>query len=326
MKQQAESATIHNLRQLFSLVALIHANQGIEMERLASLAGFQSQKELQKALERLMMFGIPPFSPADYITVYIDENRRVMLDFPLGLERPLALTAAEWGALQRLLRQELQFIQSGDMVSDQLAKLISRLAPIPVEIENNDIVQSKRLLIQEALQDRLQLEFYYRTLSSQQPELRRVDPWALFQQRGSSYLIAFCHTRQAARFFHLERMQNIEILLLEQENAPPKNLRELIKNSPLFQENPSGFSIRIAFSPQLRSALELHLQLKDLGQWQEAGTAQKGWLTAKSKVQDSIWLRMLLRSLGPQIVLLSPRHLQESCLQELEQIRLPLPL
>lgn len=326
MKSRSESPAIHKLRRLFSLVAIIHANPGIEMERLALLSGFKSQKLLQNALEQLMMFGIPPFSPADFITVYIDENRRVMLDFPLGLQRPLALTIAEWGALQKLLREELRFIQSGDKLSDQLSQILSRLAPIPVEIEDDDIVRKKRLFIQEALQDRLQLEFHYRTLSSRQPELRRVDPWALFQQRGSSYLIAHCHARQAPRFFHLERMQNIEILLLQQENAPSSDLQELMLNSPLFQKNPSGFSIQIAFSSELRAALEMRLPLEAVSIWAEAPEPLQGWLTARSKVQDSIWLRSLLRGFGTQALLLSPRHLQESFLKELEKIRMPLPL
>ena len=336
-------STPQNLGRIFSLVPLIYNKQGIELHKLQELAGFSGTEELLRSLERLMMFGAPPFSPSDFISVHVDDRERVWLDFPLGLERPLALSSAEWAAIQKLIRKELEFLTQEDPISESLRELLARIGDVPIAFETDEQFLSQRNIIREALADKLQLEFLYRTLSSKEAELRRVDPWLLFKSNGISYLIAYCHTRAAARCFLLERMQALEILEWKQEKQLPEDINIYLENSPLFPKEPKGFSIKIAFAPELLAHLRLlfHLQniepffdlkkakgkktskSKDFSSRAKAKTLEKQYLTASCKIQDSIWLRSVLRSLGTEIILIEPAHLRESYLKELETLPIP---
>ena len=330
------SPTGRNLRRMFSLVPLIFNNQGILITELQTLSGCANLKQLRQDLDRLMMFGVPPFSPSDFITVYSDDDSRVYLDFPQGLEQPLALTPAEWTAVQKVITRELDF-QSDQSAAhsseDTLREILKKISVIPVELESSDTVRAKRALVLEALggddEDACQLEFQYRTLSSREPELRRVDPWALVKHNGVSYLIGFCHTREASRFFHLERMEQIELLDLARANEPPANLRELLRDSPIFQEQPSGFTVELAFAPELRAALERTLRLTDVAPVTrpiDAPRVTPDWLRGRCKIPESLWFRAIIRGMGPNVIILSPQHLRDAYLSELREFPLPTPL
>lgn len=341
-ESKSHTPTGRNLRRMFSLVPLIFNNQGIGLQELQKLSGCASMKQLRQDLDRLMMFGVPPFSPSDLITIYIDDDSRVSLDFPQGLEQPLALTPAEWTAVQKVITRELNFQMestSGNSNEDSLRDILKRISIVPVELESSDTVRTKRILVHEALgsddpqdeeEDACQLEFQYRTLSSQEPEVRRLDPWALVKHNGVTYLIGFCHTRAAARFFHLERMEQIELLDLPRENEPPANLQDLLRESPIFQEQPTGFTVQLAFAPDLRAALERTLRLTDVEGYStenENSAVQSQlplhWLQGRCKIPESLWLRSILRGMGPSVVILSPQHLRQASQDELDRYPVP---
>ncbi len=344
-----QTLTGRNLRRIFSLVPLIFNNQGIALKDLQKLSGCASMKQLRQDLDRLMMFGVPPFSPSDLITIYIDDDARVSLDFPQGLEQPLALTPAEWTVVQKIITRELEshtttasgVDSSGE--EDALREILKRISIVPVELEASDAVRTKRTLVQEALgsqatlstdrsddeDEACQLEFQYRTLSSREAELRRLDPWALVRHNGVSYLIGFCHTREAPRFFHLERMEQIELLDLPREHAPPSDLQDLLRKSPIFQERPDGFTVELAFAPDLRAALERTLRLSDVEALASTSDATElrgipaHWMRGTCKVPESLWLRSILRGMGPSVVILSPEHLRDSIRGELDAFPIP---
>ena len=324
-----------NLRRIFSLVPLIFHRQGIELRTLQKLAGFKSSGELLRSLDRLMMFGAPPFSPSDFISIHVDDRERVWLDFPMGLERPLSLSSGEWTAIQKLIRKELSFIaqkeSDEDLVSESLRELLARIGEVPTLFESDEQFLSQRNIIREAMAEKSQIEFLYRSLSSKEPELRRVDPWLLFKNRGNNYLIAYCHTRTSARCFRLERMQNLELLELEQERPSSKDIDSYLESSPLFQKEAKGFKIKLAFAPDILPNLKGYFHLENIEPYlferkeaRKRGKRQGGqWLSADSKIQDSIWLGSTLRSFGTQLILLAPSHLRKSYLEELENTPIP---
>ena len=315
--------TTESLGRLLNLVPLLSANPGIHLEELRRISGMATIKELRENLEKLLMFGRPPFSPLDFIEIYIDDEDHVDLKFPQGLDRPLALTPAEWAAVQKVIARELEFQRAGQRASSHLRNILNRLSEVPVSYEEAGPFQNKRDLVEEALQDRQQIEFLYRTLSSREAEIRRVDPWALFQHRRVTYLIGHCHLRRDARYFHLERMENIEILDVEQTSEQPKDLAEFMRQSPIFLDNPPGFTASLAFAPQLRGALELYFKIFNVSPAPDSTGTPEGWFRADCKVTESIWFRATLRSLGPDVMILEPQHLRSSYLEELEEIAAP---
>lgn len=325
MSMNPKTPTGRNLRKIFALVPLIHGRSGITIDELRRASGYESERELRRALDRLMMFGVPPFSPADFISIYIDDEQRVFLDFPQGLERPLALTGPEWTAVQALIQSELNFQTGEGSLASDLEEVLKKLSSIPVETETADFSRSKRALVQEALDDHLQIQFGYRTLSSKEAEQRRVDPWVLFQNRGVSYLLAYCHTRQAPRSFHLERMQDVELLEAEQESEPPADLKETLAHSPIFQQG-IGFSVSLAFAPELRALLESAFQIFDVEPAGLPEMERAHWMRGSCKVQESLWFREALRGMGPEVEILEPLHLRERYLEDLQAISVPEPI
>ncbi len=312
--------TKEELQKIFGLVPIICEQQGITLAELQKKTAFGKEAELLAALDRLIMFGVPPFSPADFISVHVDSEQRVYLDFPLGLEKPLALTAEEWTAVQKLVREELDYIPLGKESIEALRGLLGQISTVPALFEDNERYSYQRSIIQEALEDKLQLEFSYQSLSSREAEIRRVEPWLLFNHKARSYLIAYCYTRAQPRCFLLERMQLPEILDLKQKHPPPADITAYLKQSPFFQAPEAGISVRIAFSPTLLSYLKRNLYIKETKDYSGAQALASNWLEASAKVKDSIWLRSFLRGLGPEVVLLEPAHLRESFRKELEAI------
>lgn len=311
MKRPADE----QLRRIFSLPPIICENQGIRLEELRAASGFETLKELRAGLDRLMMFGVPPFTPSDFITIYVDDDDRVWLDFPLGLERPLALTALEWAAVQQRAARE--------PAHERLRELLSRISTAPVEIEPGEINRGKRALIQEALTDQLQIEFRYRTLASREAELRTVDPWTLFQRGGVSYVIGFDHLRAAPRFFHLDRMDELDILNAPVSRPAPANLLEIVRNSPIFQTSRSGYTATIAFHPELRAALAGALDIDSITPWDPSDPARQGWLQAECRVRESLWFRQFFRGLGPLAVILAPSFLRAQFRADLDETPIP---
>lgn len=318
MKKRQTTDLLHRL---LGLIPVLFTNPGLTVQELGRLSGFENRGELRTLLSRMLMFGTPPFSPADFIDIYIDDDDRIYLEFPQGLERPRALTPDEWSAVRRTIEEELEFQRSGEEGASDLGEILSRLSSVPVLYEDSDPFRNKRSIVEEALHENLQIEFGYQRPGSPAGEVRRVDPWALFRHRGNFYLIAFCHLRLAPRYFHLERMRDIEILELLPETEAPADLRDLLENSVIFRTPPSGLQAQLAFSGEVRAPLELHLRIYDI---QPAGADfPPGWQRAACRITDGLWFRSRLRSFGTSVILLEPAHLRETFREELEGIPLP---
>ena len=216
-------------------------------------------------------------------------------------------------------------VKQDDLAVLPLRNVLGRLSEVPIDFEADDLVGFQRNLIEEAMQDKLQIEVSYLSLSAKQGELRRLEPWLLFTHSDITYLLAYCYTRQAARCFRLERMQDLQILEEKQQHPIPEDLAEYLSSSSLFQKELHGFQAKVAFAPELLAKLRCLLRLSHIQPWRQSryGLSYSSWLSASCKVQDSIWLRGVLRSLGASVILLAPAHLRQSYCQELDEIAVP---
>ncbi|MCB1173589.1 MAG: WYL domain-containing protein [Leptospiraceae bacterium] len=310
--------------QLLGLIPLIYHNQGIRLGQLRQIAGYRRVSDLLADLEQMMLFGVPPFGPADFISVIIEQDQ-VYLDFPQGQERPLALDSGEWRSLQQLLQRAMHFQSSGQRNSEMIKAILEKISTIPMQVVHPDENQLKNSIIREALENEEQLEFTYKSLSSREPEVRRVDPWALFQNQDKNYLIAFCHTRQSARIFLVSRMNDPAVLDVEVENPCPADVQELVQHSIVNLDQSQGITVRIAFEPGLTTVLERQLaslqvrnDIADRPEW-----LHKEWRIADCKINSRIWFLDYLRGFGPRIVILEPafmRHDYRDSLAAVPQI------
>ncbi|MBL8021102.1 MAG: WYL domain-containing protein [Leptospirales bacterium] len=317
-KAVPETKVARNLKRLLTLIPVLKANPGIKLAQLRKLSGYTSDKKLSEDLEQLLFFGTPPFTPSDYIDIYIEADR-VFLEFPQGLDRPLALTPDEWTAVYNLIETEIHFYTRGRTQSRHLPAILARMGQVPMNIESGPFTR-KRSLIIRAIDEDVQVEFRYQSLSAREAEIRNIDPWAVFANRGSLYCLGYCHLRRSPRIFHLERMTGIE-LLAQKQKARPATLRDHLANSFIFKQDASGFKAEIAYSNSVAGAIE-----RMFGITARRPHDRKDWNRSAIRVSDSIWVRSALRAFGPDVVILSPEHLRDSFVSDLQRLKLPAPL
>jgi predicted DNA-binding transcriptional regulator YafY len=132
-------------------------------------------------------------------------------------------------------------------------------------------------------------------------------------------------------------MDHIELLDLPRAQEPPANLEDFFQNSPIFQDRPAGFTVELAFAPDMRAALERAFQLTDVGTLtdsrDDAGARSlpaeylfripANWLYGRCKVPESLWFRSQLRGMGARVIILSPEHMRSSYRAELKEYPLP---
>ncbi|MBE7439325.1 MAG: WYL domain-containing protein [Spirochaetales bacterium] len=312
-----KGAAIPRIETYLKLIPQLYAHgaEGMPVSELRELAGFSTDAEVSAMIQELMMWGSFPFGPGDFISIW-QEGDRVFLESPQGLEEPFALEEREILFLQYLIEQLTGNRQSGQESQPNLLSVLGKLSGGSLVENASGPGQKKRELISEALAEKLQLQFLYRSLSSKTPEVRRIDPWLLFHAEGQSYVSGHCYLRGEARYFHLDRMDEPVILHQAQENPPPDNLSVILRSSPIFQRG-SGFQVRVRYAPGLKKTVDRYLkpvQVKEL---------EDGNCEALIATQSGFWLRSLLRSMGPQIEILEPEHMRQSMAAELEALPVP---
>ena len=86
-------------------------------------------------------------------------------------------------------------------------------------------------------------------------------------------------------------MQSLEILDLKQTLNNTEDIVKILIKSNLFSNNlnKKGFTVSIAFDPQIQFNLEKILFLSDKQSYENKKLNIKNWLTAKTKIMDSNW-------------------------------------
>ena len=311
------------VERLLNLVPVLFANQGLSIRQLLPITGQRKPSELRRLLEELLMFGVPPFSPADLIEIYIDDDGRVFLEMPQGLERPMELLPEEWNAVRSVLEEALEFRGSNDASLDTIRSLLERLSAVPVAYESEGLSAGKRAVVEKALTLDLQMEFLYRTLASKDGEVRRVDPWALLFHHGAGYLIGYCHLRRDARSFHLDRLENLELLDVRRETAAPDDLHRLMLSSPILRDDGQGISVQLHFRSELLASLDYQYGFSTVAPAEPPVGHTGGWSLGACKTAAPLWFRTTLRSFGAGVRIESPDHLRRDFVADLRGLSRP---
>jgi len=292
------------LRNLLSLVACVKKNQGLPVASVMKITGISNMQALLKLLESIQLFGIPPFGPDDLLLYRIEDNR-LFIDFPSQMHLTNHLTQDEIETIRKIITEAIL-----NQSTEELAGLYSKIMKIPFSVE--DPFESKRILIEEAIEEDNSIQFLYKTLASKELEQRIVDPWMLFNYKGITYLIGYCHMRKNTRNFHLARMDGIEILDEKRTKTPPSDVKEIIKATDIFNTS-KGYTVKLCYRAEAENSLNFMLHLTNIEQEEE-------WHTAECKIRDTLWFVALLRSYGTDAYILSPDHLKNRFMEELELI------
>ncbi|MGC4115077.1 MAG: WYL domain-containing protein [Myxococcales bacterium] len=204
------------LRRLLLLVPYAARKPGISVAELAKKLGV-SRFELIEDLDLLAMVGRPPFSPDDFIDVYVEgETVHVALD--QRFSRPPRLTPAEAAAL--LAAAQVMRPAARSALGSAQKKL---LAALPAHARRAFGKLATRVGADEAPMDDLleplakaarearEVEFDYLTGGRGKRERRTVRPHAVYLHRGQWYLAGYCLMRNDDRLFRVDRMSKLAV-------------------------------------------------------------------------------------------------------------------
>ncbi len=240
---EAARRSLGRLERILLLVPYCVRHPGVSISELAERLG-APEKEILEDLNLLFVCGLPDYTPADLIEVFIDEDR-VFIRMADYFARPLRLTRTE--AIPLYLKAQalvnlLQGTTDGRSGLTELAPLraaIEKLGKTLLPQEGGVAELTKRIKVQlesgeaqwlgplrEAVTERRAVELEYYTYSRDALTRRRVDPHLVFASFGNWYVSGYCHLAQDRRMFRLDRIKSLEVTG-EQFDPPDEGSVEL---------------------------------------------------------------------------------------------------
>lgn len=242
-----------------SLIPLIRENQGITLDELARKARLPKEQIANELGSVLLMCGVPPYFPHDYIGFTI-ENGRVSIRFADQFERPMSLSALEALALKLAVESVagpggkrppavdrlLEKVEAGMAPEqrEQFRILARRVAVRPSE-DTPDGLTAKAAM---GIAERRALALDYRDQGSDSVRRVSVFPYGLVTRDGHWFLLARPteSAQEEAVPYRLDRVQSLDLLDLRFEI--PSNFRlDAFSRGPL-GDGPQGRSVaRVRF-------------------------------------------------------------------------------
>lgn len=209
-------------RLLILVPKVARAKNGVPVDELADGMGI-SPDELLEELDFLMLVGKPPFSPGDFLDLYVEDDR-VYAALSQSLTRPPRLTHDEALALaigaQTLLTGDTGIW--GEELKNVLAKLEN--AMVPAERERYRRLKDRIVLgtspgpqdnvhqtLRQAVERRRTVRMTYYSANSESFGEREVHPYGLLSHQGYFYLIAGPDGEDGYKIFRFDRIKEVEL-------------------------------------------------------------------------------------------------------------------
>jgi proteasome accessory factor C len=188
-------------------VPWIVANPGRPKAEVAARFGV-SVAELESDLDLVLMIGVPPYSPAEYIDVDA-EGDTVTISLADYFRRPLRLDPTEGLALLAAGRALLAVPGSdpGGPLATALEKLEAalQLPDLVVAIDAPEFLD----VVRTAADHEERLEIDYWSAGRDELTTRRIDPTTVFFALGEWYVDAWCHRAGDERLFRVDRIRAV---------------------------------------------------------------------------------------------------------------------
>lgn len=216
------------LTRILTMVPYIQQHPGIRVRELADYLGCDPG-ELMIDLDAVLLCGVPPYLPNDYIGVVL-EGDRIYVSFASHFKRPVNLTIEEALALSLALSR-LPLAQRNLDAAADLQRKIAGLLPGPLRTQWTDArrhlqagplhagVRSRIAVIEQAVEERRELHIDYYTAGRDEMTSRDVRPLGIVEHNGEWYLIAHCLLRDRELPFRVDRIR--ELRPLDRTFTPP---------------------------------------------------------------------------------------------------------
>ena len=286
------------VQRILAIVPWIVAHPGAAKDEIATRFGMTAE-QLDDDLALVLMIGVPPYSPGDYLDVD-DDGEFVTIRLADQFSRPLRLTPAEGLALLAAGRALLAV--PGSDPEGPLATALAKLAhaldlpEVAVQVGEPTFLEAIRTAAERG--ERVEIDYW----SAGRDELstRRIDPAVAFFAMGEWYVSAYCHRANDERMFRVDR------------------IRALRATGEHFEAATGDDEIAAVFHPHAddpRVALELApgaAWVAEAYPAESTTTRPDGTIEVVLAVSEPVWLERLLVRLGPEARVLHPEEARRS--------------
>jgi len=280
------------VERILAIVPWIVAHPGASKREIATRFGM-TDEQLDNDLALVLMIGVPPYSPGDYLDVD-DDGEFVTIRLADQFSRPLRLTPAEGLALLAAGRALLAVPGSDPEgpLATALGKLERALDLPEVAVAVGEPTYLEAVRDAAARGERLEIDYW----SAGRDELttRRIDPAVAFFAMGEWYLSAYCHRAEDERMFRVDR------------------IRGLRTTGEFFDAAPGDEEITDVFHPRSDDP-RVTIELAPSAAWvaeaypaESTTTRPDGTIEVVLAVSEPTWLERLLVRLGPEARVVSP--------------------
>jgi proteasome accessory factor C len=281
------------IQRILALVPWIVAHPDSPKPEIAARFGI-SVEQLDDDLALVLMIGVPPYSPGDYLDVDEDEDGHVSIRLADYFQRPLRLTPAEGLALLAAGRALLAV--PGSDPEGPLATALSKLEDaldLPGLVV--DVGEPPELAaVRDAVAAHRRIEVEYWSAGRDEVTTRRIDPEVVFFATGGWYLGAYCHRARDERMFRVERIRSVTPT---DETFEPG--ATAFETGDIYTPRPEDTRVTLALEPSAAWVAEAYPT--------EALTERPdGSLEIVLAVSEAAWLERLLVRLGAEARVIEP--------------------
>ena len=307
------SGAREQVARLLALVPYLNTHPEVALEQAARDFGVPAQ-QIVRDLKVLWYCGLPGLGPGDLIDIDMEAldseegDGMIRLSNAEYLSRPLRLGSSEAAALVVALRAMRE--SSPDTSRDAIDRVLAKLERATADGSAADVLEvpshaadtaKVRTVVGEAIVGGRQVRLEYYVPTRDETTQRVVDPLALLEAEGHSYLDAWCHLAEARRLFRLDRVTGLEVLdePAVEHDVPPRDL-----SSGLFEAGPDDLSATVRLHRVARWVAEYYPV-------ESQTELDDGGLEVVLRVGDPQWLVRLMMRLSPYARLVGPDDLRD---------------
>jgi len=246
------------LRLYLSLVPLLKRRGGVTFREIGEHVGMSEAAAAREIPEALMLCGVPPYLPHDYIACYT-EGDRVQVKFADFFARPARLTLGEAAALLLTLRSLLppRGAPEAPAVAGLIRKLEKALGSGMLKTLARGIgarrassaLGRRMALLHEAVEKQVEADLEYYTQRRRTLSKRRVRPYALIDHLGHFYLIARDSVRGKEISFRIDRIRSVALTDRRFEK-PAGFSAQRYRKPELYKPASTDAVVRVRFAPE----------------------------------------------------------------------------
>ena len=283
------------IQRILALVPWIVAHPGSPKDEIARRFGI-TVDQLDDDLALVLMIGVPPYSPGDYLDVDEDDDGHVTIRLADYFRRPLRLTPAEGLALLAAGTRAARGagLRSERAARDRARQARSTRSSCPASSSTSaSPANSTRSATRSPRTTRVEIDYW----SAGRDELttRRIDPEVVFFATGEWYVGAYCHRARDERMFRVDR------------------IRAVRPTGETFEPGATGFETGDVYTPARRRPAG-HARARARGRVGRRGVSRPKSVTERADgsleivlaVSERAWLERLLLRLGPDARVVGP--------------------